>query len=353
MTEPRLDPQFWSGKRVLVTGHTGFKGAWLCHWLLRLGAQVSGFSLPPASNPNLFHLLNLEERMASHLGDLRYIDQVEHIIRSVQPDIVLHLAAQALVRPSYEDPLSTFESNVMGTTHLLEALRISHLPEVCLVATTDKVYRNLEQGKPFREDDPLGGHDPYSASKAATEIVVSSYRQSFFEHTKSKLISVRAGNAIGGGDWSVDRIIPDAIRAWTQGDVLAVRRPNAIRPWQHVLEPLFGYLFLCQSANQTRHACYNIGPSVHDKTTVGELIQNAQAMFGCGEVEFSANENGPHEAGLLQLDVGRIDEEFGLQPQWTSQQALRYTIGWYKAFYDNEDAINLCDQDIDAFLGAT
>lgn len=352
MATPQLQPEFWAGKKVLVTGHTGFKGAWLCHWLLRLGAQVSGFSLPPESDPSLYELLNLEHRMDSHLGDLRRMDDVRHVVGKIRPDIVLHLAAQALVRPSYAAPLETFNSNIMGTAHLLEVMRDEHQPDVCVVATTDKVYRNLEQGVPFKENDPLGGHDPYSASKAATEIVISSYRRSFFSNTRTKLISVRAGNAIGGGDWSVDRIIPDAIRAWSQGQALDVRRPDAVRPWQHVLEPLFGYLLLCQSAQLAHYASYNVGPDVSDKMSVGELIKLAQTAFGRGETKFGEGQEGPHEAGLLQLDVSRIAEEFELHARWSTQEALSHTINWYKSYYQGEDATRLCDQDLNLFLEA-
>lgn len=351
MVRPQLTPKFWERKRVLVTGHTGFKGAWLCHWLLRLGAKVTGFALPPSSSPNLFDLLNLEDRLDSHIGDLRNFADVEKIIQNTRPDIVLHLAAQALVRPSYDKPLETFASNVMGTAHVLEAIRQNHNPAVCLVATTDKVYRNLEEGRPFKEDDPLGGHDPYSASKAATEIVISSYRQGFFEDTSTKLISVRAGNAIGGGDWSVDRIIPDAVRAWTTGETLNVRRPQAVRPWQHVLEPLFGYLYLSEQAEHAQFSNYNISPCNNDKMTVGRLIEIAREQFGRGEIKLGDGRDGPHEASLLQLDASRIGDEFGLWPRWSTERSLEQCMAWYKAFYQGQDATVFCDADIEHFMG--
>ncbi len=337
----------------MVTGHTGFKGAWLCHWLLRLGAHVTGFALAPNTSPNLFDLLDLDSRMDSTFGDLRNYEVVQKTLHAAQPEIVLHLAAQALVRASYDDPLTTFESNVMGTVHLLEAIRSAHALKVCLVATTDKVYRNLEQGVPFCEDDPLGGHDPYSASKAATEIVISSYRHSLFKDASPKLLSARAGNAIGGGDWSADRIIPDAIRAWSNKQTLNVRRPNALRPWQHVLEPLFSYLILCQSAHETHYANYNIGPATDDKMSVGELIQQAQTCFGRGEFEFGTGDKGPHEAGLLQLDASRIKNELGIAPAWSSKEALKRTMAWYKNQDGGANAQELCDRDIEAFEATT
>ncbi|MCF4097693.1 CDP-glucose 4,6-dehydratase [Maritalea mediterranea] len=349
MAKPKLMRNFWAEKRVLVTGHTGFKGAWLSHWLLQLGADVVGFALPPDGTPNLYDLLGLGDRMDSRFGDLRQVPTLRQIVRDTQPEIVLHLAAQALVRPSYDAPLDTFETNVMGTANLLEILRTIHAPSVCIVATTDKVYRNLEQGVPFKEDAPLGGHDPYSASKAATELVISSYRQSFFKEAATKLISVRAGNAIGGGDWSIDRIIPDAVRAWTQDEPLEVRRPNAVRPWQHVLEPLFGYLYLCEHAAQAQHASYNIAPETSDKMQVGALVNEARVAFGRGELRLNNADEGPHEAGILQLDARRIAEEFGVRPTWTSADALHRTMKWYKAFYAGERAETLCNQDIDAF----
>ncbi len=319
---------------------------------MRLGARVTGFALPPETSPNLYSLLKLETRMTSTFGDLRDKELIQKVLGETRPEVILHLAAQALVHPSYDDPISTFESNVMGTAYLLEATRTVQTSDVFLVATTDKVYRNLEHGVPFREDDPLGGHDPYSASKAATEIVISSYRQSFFEASKTKLLSARAGNAIGGGDWSADRIIPDAIRAWSNEQILNVRRPNALRPWQHVLEPLFAYLLLCQSARKAQHASYNIGPAIDDKMSVGELIQHAQSWYGRGQVSLGGGDDGPHEAGLLQLDARRIGDEFGLKPNWPSKEALARTMAWYKDQDDGMDAAALCDRDINAFEAA-
>ncbi len=237
-----MSTAFWHGKRVLVTGHTGFKGGWLVLWLRQLGATVCGTALPPATNPNLFELARVAEGIDSHFCDIRDSEHLAALVRACRPDIVLHLAAQPLVRASYRDPLGTFSSNIMGTAHVLDALRGLDSVRVALMVTTDKVYRNLEQPYPYREDDALGGHDPYSASKAASEIVIASYRDAFLREQGVAVASARAGNVIGGGDWSEDRLIPDAVRAWQADEILEIRRPQAIRPWQHVLEPLHGYL---------------------------------------------------------------------------------------------------------------
>ena len=241
------ESDFWQGKRVLVTGHSGFKGAWLCLWLHRLGADVTGVSLPPATQPNLFTLAEVGAGMQSHWQDVREGEPLAAIFRTSQPEVVFHLAAQALVRPGYRDPLGTFSTNITGTLNVLEAARALAGVRAIVAVTTDKVYRNTGNAAPFLESDPLGGHDPYSASKAAAEMLVASYRESFFRQRGVGLSAARAGNVIGGGDWSEDRLIPDAVRAWAAGGALPVRRPEATRPWQHVLEPLAGYLRLAEA----------------------------------------------------------------------------------------------------------
>ena len=257
------NPSFWQNKRVLVTGQSGFKGSWMVIWLQQMGAKVCGVSLPPQTAPNLFTLASIEALCEeSHFCDIRDAKHLENTMAAFQPDIVFHLAAQALVRASYADPLDTFATNVMGTAHLLEAIRLISDVKVALMITTDKVYKNREWIWPYREEDPLGGHDPYSAGKAASEMVIESYYQSFLKHQDKAIASVRAGNVIGGGDWSADRLIPDAIRAWQNKQVLNIRNPEAIRPWQHVLEPLSGYLLLAEKLwqNPEKTGAYNFGP---------------------------------------------------------------------------------------------
>jgi CDP-glucose 4,6-dehydratase len=262
----RVDPTFWRGRKVLVTGHTGFKGAWLCYWLTRMGARVVGLALPPSTNPNLFSEAAIGSRVESLIVDIRDLQATRRAIVGAKPEIVFHLAAQPLVLRSYKAPVETFSTNVLGTVHVLESLRDLSDVTVAVMITTDKVYANREWVYPYREEDPLGGHDPYSASKAACEIVISSYRSSFLREQGVAVASARAGNVIGGGDWSADRLIPDIARAWERGDYVRIRRPDSVRPWQHVLEPLCGYLVLAErlAANSNLADAYNMGPEGQD-----------------------------------------------------------------------------------------
>ena len=342
---------FWTGKRVLVTGHTGFKGSWLSLWLAELGAEVTGLALPPDSDPALYHLLNGRAPSMAGIADIRDRVAVAARVLSAKPEIVFHLAAQPLVRAGYREPLPTFETNVQGTVNLLEALRIVPDLKAVVVVTTDKVYENPETGRPFAEADPLGGHDPYSASKAAAEIVVSSYRRSYFEARGIGLATARAGNVIGGGDWAADRLIPDAIRAWSRGDVLDVRRPDAVRPWQHVLEPLAGYLKLAEYmvANPTGAPAFNFGPDDGEAATVGSVIERARHAYGRGEVRFGDGSDGPHEAGYLMLDSGRAAELLSHLPRWGLNETIDRTIGWYRALATGVPARQLCLADIAAY----
>ncbi len=280
MTTPRRpDASFWRGKRVLLTGHTGFKGAWLALWLRRLGAEVTGVALPPADEPSLFTLADVGGLCDSHLQDIRDAARLAAVVKAARPQILLHLAAQALVRASYRDPVGTFATNAMGTAHVLDALRGLDGARVAVMVTTDKVYRNLEQAVPFRETDELGGHDPYSASKAAAEVVIASYRDAFLSEQGVAVASARAGNVIGGGDWSEDRLLPDAVRAWQAGEALHVRRPAAIRPWQHVLEPLAGYLILAETLwdRPALAGAYNFGPATPAQPMVRAKFAGATA----------------------------------------------------------------------------
>lgn len=344
--------EFWRGKRVLLTGHTGFKGAWLALWLDRLGAKVTGVSLPPATQPNLFDLAGIGSIVDSHYCDIRNIDALSTLVEHSRPEIVFHLAAQALVRASYQDPPTTFSTNVMGTANLLEGVRRCTGVKVVVAITTDKVYENLEHAFPYRETDRLGGHDPYSASKAAAEVVISSYRKAFLSEEGIAVASARAGNVIGGGDWSEDRLIPDAVRAWSTGAPLQIRRPDAIRPWQHVLEPLAGYMALAESLwwNPALADAYNFGPETHEAATVREVVSLAHRAYGSGQVAWGDGESGPHEAGWLALEIAKARSVLGVSPRWPLQEAIRRTMDWYRRLGEGADARTLCQEDIDAYV---
>ncbi len=341
----RPSASFWRGKRVLLTGHTGFKGGWLALILQQWGAQVSGVALPPNSQPNLFTLLGLAPGMDSRLLDIRDAASVAKVVRLVRPEVVLHLAAQPLVRASYATPLDTFSSNVMGTAHVLDALRGLDSVRSVVVVTTDKVYRNEEHAFPYRELDALGGHDPYSASKAASEMVAACYRDAFLSGQGVALSTARAGNVIGGGDWSLDRLIPDAVRAWQGGgDPLLIRRPQSIRPWQHVLEPVSAYLTLAERQWHDRALAraYNFGPLTHEAATVGEVVALARQAYGRGEWVCAEQVEGPHEAGWLALEVAMARVQLGVQPRWALPQAVERTMRWYREQGEGASARALC-----------
>ncbi|MCC2608523.1 CDP-glucose 4,6-dehydratase [Neorhizobium petrolearium] len=343
----RPNSDFWAGKRVLLTGHTGFKGTWLSIWLARLGASVTGISLPPETEPNLFTLAR-PELAASHFQDIRDAARLAELVRMASPEIVLHLAAQALVRPSYQDPLGTFATNVLGTANLLEAVRSVPSARVVVAITTDKVYRNLEHAFPYRETDQIGGHDPYSASKAAAEITISSYRDSFLREQGVAVASARAGNVIGGGDWSMDRLLPDAARAWQSGKALHVRRPEAKRPWQHVLEPLSAYLVLAERLydDPTLAQAYNFGPVSHEAASVRQVIEIARASYGSGDVQYGDGTEGPHEARWLALETAKARHMLNIEPRWLLKEAVDRTMTWYRAQHGGADARALCEAEI-------
>jgi CDP-glucose 4,6-dehydratase len=347
----RPDAAFWCGKKVLLTGHTGFKGAWLSLWLQRLGAEVVGFSLPPATQPALFELGRVAGLIDSRFGDIRDAESIAALVNSAQPDIVFHLAAQALVHAGYREPLATFATNVQGTANLLDGLRGVKSVRVAVMVTTDKVYHNLEHPYPYRETDALGGHDPYSASKAATEMVIACYRSSYLDAGGTAVASARAGNVIGGGDWSADRLIPDAVRAWSTGTLLTIRRPAAIRPWQHVLDPLAGYLRLAERlwSNQGVAGAYNFGPPTDEAATVRQVVDLARAAYGEGETAFGNGDEWPHEAGWLALETAKSRHRLDIAPRWPLAQAVRRTMEWYRGYTDGVDARLLCAADIDHF----
>ncbi len=351
---PTHTSRFWAGKRVLLTGHSGFKGGWLALWLSRLGAEVTGISLPPNTSPNLFGLASVAATTHSHFCDIRDQAALTRLVHAAKPEIVFHLAAQPLVRASYREPVATFATNVLGTAHLLDAMRGQDGLRVAVMITTDKVYHNRETPYPYREDDALGGHDPYSASKGASEIVIASYRDAFLAAQGTGVASARAGNVIGGGDWSEDRLIPDAIRAWQAGKTLEIRRPQAIRPWQHVLEPLHGYMVLAEALwhDPTLAGGYNIGPHTHEAASVRDVIEIARAAFGAGKVTYGDGTQGPHEAGWLALETAKARTVLGLTPRWTITTSVQRTIDWYRAEAAGADARALCESEIAAYESA-
>lgn len=344
-------PGFWRGKRVLVTGHSGFKGGWLTIWLRSLDAAVTGIALPPDNRPNLFELARVAENVDSHFCDIRDPAALREIVRKAEPEIVLHLAAQPLVRAGYREPVATFSSNVMGTVHLLDCLRGLDSVRVGVMITTDKVYRDQGNANAFCEDDALGGHDPYSASKAGAEIVIASYRDAYLAGQGVAIASARAGNVIGGGDWSDDRLVPDAVKAWQSGKPLRVRRPDAIRPWQHVLEPLAGYLILAERLweRPALAGAYNFGPHASQIATVRTVVEQARAAFGTGEVVYEETPSGPHEADRLVLDISKTERVLGISPRLVLGEAVNSTIGWYRAQIESANVRELCEAQIAAF----
>ncbi len=336
--------KYFKDKKVFLTGHTGFKGAWMLQWLHLLGAEVKGYALAPENENNLFHIIQGETICDSVIADIRDKARLEKEILAFKPDYIFHLAAQPLVRLSYQIPTETFEVNVMGTANVLNAMRQLTKPCQAVFITTDKVYENQEWHYPYRENDRLGGYDPYSASKAAAELIIGSYRNSFFNpenynvHKKS-IASARAGNVIGGGDWSKDRIIPDIVRALNNNETILVRNPEAVRPWQHVLEPLGGYLLLAckMTDNPTKFAdAWNFGPLLEDCLTVRDLVHLAIKSWGSGKFDAPVLENQPHEAGLLKLDISKSMNEMGWKPRLNSEQAIELTLNWYKCFKENK-----------------
>ncbi|MDT9013645.1 CDP-glucose 4,6-dehydratase [Novosphingobium sp. APW14] len=331
-----IDTNSWRGRRVFVTGHTGFKGSWLALWLHQLGASVTGFALPPPTNPSLFDGANIGELITSIEGDIRDLDAVSAAMTEAQPEVVFHLAAQPLVRASYENPVETYATNVMGTVHLLEAARNTKSARAFVCITTDKCYENREWVWPYREADPMGGHDPYSSSKGCAELVVSAYRRSFFNEDGSlALASVRAGNVIGGGDYALDRLIPDLIRSFLKQETPVIRSPKAVRPWQHVLEALGGYLLIAErllDGSPNVADAWNFGPADDDAQPVDWIVSRMRHVWGDGAhapTPFLGQT--PHEAGLLRLDISKARAQLGWRPSLRLIDALDWIVEWHRA----------------------
>ena len=363
-----LDPQFWAGRRVLLTGHTGFKGSWLALWLSQLGAHVHGVALEPDTHPSLFQQLELSSGLSGHhVLDIADADGLAAIAADCQPQVVLHLAAQPLVRRSYRDPVGTWATNVQGCIHLLEALRPLEQPCAVVMVTTDKVYANREWDYGYREEDRLGGHDPYSASKAAGELAIASWRSSFCgpsAHQTSYLAiaTARAGNVIGGGDWAEDRIVPDAMRSLAVGESIPVRCPEATRPWQHVLEPLGGYLLLAEMLSRAQaaapqfgvgelnpYACaFNFGPSLEANRSVRELVDVALTHWP-GQWRDLSDPTAPHEAGRLHLQIDKAHHQLGWQPRWHFATTVQRTVAWYRAVHEGASPLDCCLADLSCY----
>ena len=347
----------YAGRRVFVTGHTGFKGSWLAYWLLSLGAEVTGYALEPDTEPSLFRVLGLEARIDHHVGDVRDLSHLRTVVSEAQPEIVLHLAAQPLVLRSYDEPVETFATNVMGTVNVLEAAR--HLVSVRAIVnvTSDKCYDNREWEFAYRENDAMGGFDPYSASKGAAEIVTAAYRRSFFADAHGPAIATgRAGNVIGGGDWADNRIVPDCARSLAAGEPIVVRNPEAVRPWQHVLEPLSGYLWLASRLFTDGHAhegAWNFGPVSGGNLTVREVVDSVVAEWGAGS--WVGPEPGtacPHEARFLKLDCSKAADLLGWRPVWSAAQGIEATVDWYRDFNADPSAEELTEQCLASYVEA-
>jgi len=338
---------FYKGKKVLITGHTGFKGSWLTIWLKQLGAEVTGVALDPKTDRDLFLMAQLSEKITDYRQDIRNLERVQDIFQKEKPEIVFHLAAQALVLTGYENPVATFETNILGTVNILEVCRHTQSVQQVVIVTTDKVYENKEQLTGYKESDNLGGHDPYSASKAAVEIVTQSYNYSFIQ----SVATARAGNVIGGGDWSINRIVPDCIRSLEKNETIILRNPEAIRPWQHVLEPLSGYLLLAMKMagdSEKYSGSWNFGPDETDTVKVKVLVEEILKFWGKGSWEGNPDIYKPHEAGILRLDINKSKNLLCWKPILNTGKAVEMTVDWYKK-YSSYDVYQLCISQINKY----
>lgn len=348
--------EFWKGKRVLITGHTGFKGSWLSLWLKILGAEVCGYALVPETQPNLFENLQLESKIESVTGDVRDLENFEKTLEIFQPEIIFHLAAQSLVRRSYRTPVDTYTINVIGTINVLEAVRSVNSVKAVVIITTDKVYENKEWHWAYRENERLGGYDPYSNSKACVELAVAAYRNSFFVESDCLIATARAGNVIGGGDWSEDRLLPDVFRSLIFGDKLEIRNPHSIRPWQHALEPLAGYMKLAEklyAGEKSFAESWNFGPSDEDSKSVGWILGRIKRIWDEPVNWQIADGRQPHEARLLKLDSAKAKSELNWLPKLTLNEAVNLTAEWYRGFMDKKDLVELTKKQIEFYRSKT
>lgn len=347
-----VDLNFYKGKKVLVTGHTGFKGTWLCKILINAGAIVTGYSLEPPTTPNLFSIAQIENKMTSVIGDIRDLEHLSETFNRAEPEIVFHLAAQPIVRDSYRNPVYTYETNVMGTVNICECVRNSKTVKSFLNITTDKVYKNNEWEWGYRENEPLDGYDPYSNSKSCSELVTHSYINSFFNELGIAVSTARAGNVIGGGDFANDRIIPDCIRAAEKKEDIVVRNPHSTRPYQHVLEPVAIYLMIAekQFENMENAGFYNVGPNDCDCITTGELVDMFCEKWGEGMKWINKYDGGPHEASFLKLDCSKIKSKFGWSPRWGIEEAIEKTVEWSKTYFAGNDIVACMNLQIKEFF---
>lgn len=349
-----LNPDFWRGKRVFVTGHTGFKGSWLCLWLTRLGAQVVGYALPPPTNPSLFELARVEELIDHRVGDVTDAKALASALGAAKPEIVIHMAAQTLVRYSYEHPIETFSTNVLGSVHVLDAIRRVDSVRAVVMVTSDKCYENVEWVWGYRETDRLGGHDPYSASKGAAEIAIAGYQRSFFSSPEGPAVATaRAGNVIGGGDWALDRLVPDIMRSLLKNEPTLIRRPQATRPWQHVLEPLHGYLVLAERlyAEGHRHAeSWNFGPPEESERTVGWIIAKLYELWGVDFAWKLDADSGPPECTFLKLDASKARGHLGWRPKLRLEETLEWIVAWTRRYQGGADMRAVTGEDIERFM---
>ena len=343
---------FWKGKKVLITGHTGFKGSWLTLWLKLLGAEVCGFALLPESSPNLFENLELEKQVTSIIGDVRRLDVFEKVLNDFKPEIIFHLAAQSLVRKSYREPVETYLTNVIGTVNVLDAVRRGDFVKSVVIITTDKVYENKEWHWAYRENERLGGFDPYSNSKACAELAVAAYRNSFFAESETLIATARAGNVIGGGDWSEDRLLPDVFRSLIFGEKLEIRNPYSVRPWQHALEPLSGYMKLAEklyNGEKSFAESWNFGPAEEDSKPVGWILEEIKRIWN-EPVNWQIAEGiQPHEARLLKLDSAKAKNELKWSPKLSLDEAVKITVQWYRGFKDKKNLTELTGNQIDFY----